>query len=183
MVGRRERIVNSDMRIGLIADTHIPEAGKELPRQVREAFNGVDLILHAGDLIVLSVLDWLEVIAPVLAVRGNGDCGLPSDPRLRETQVLTVAGKRIGLCHYPGLPEEPSWRTLDKVMERNFNGPVDVIVFGHTHVAIVETYNGVLLVNPGSPSFPRGMVGLLGTVGILRIEDDTVEASITPLYW
>ncbi|MBW2622762.1 MAG: metallophosphoesterase family protein, partial [Deltaproteobacteria bacterium] len=63
------------MKIGLISDTHIPEAGDSLPERVREVFSDVELILHAGDLHVLDVLDWLEQIAPVKAVRGNGDDG------------------------------------------------------------------------------------------------------------
>ena len=61
------------MRIGLISDTHIPEAGPDMPAQVYEAFRGVDLILHAGDMHIIDVLDWLEGIAPVLGARGNGD--------------------------------------------------------------------------------------------------------------
>lgn len=172
---------NSNMRIGLIADTHIPDAGKELPHQVVEAFQGVNLILHAGDLTTLPVLDWLENIAPVLAVRGNDDSGVPPNPRLRETRVLTICGKRIGICHCLEPIEQPRGRALENLMERYFNGAVDVIIFGDTHVATIETCNGVLLVNPGSPSLPRGLVGVLGTVGILDIIDDTVEAHIIQL--
>ena len=54
------------IRIGLIADTHIPEAGDNIPEQVYEQFKGVDMILHGGDTHVIEVLDWLEEIAPVL---------------------------------------------------------------------------------------------------------------------
>lgn len=169
------------MKIGIIADTHIPEAGKVLTHHVVEAFKGVELILHAGDLIVLSVLDWLEKIAPVLAVRGNGDSAVPPDPRIMENRVVTVDNKRIGMRHCMEFPEEPEWRNLEKFMERRFNGPVDIILFGDTHVAFVETHNGVLLVNPGSPSFPRDRVGQLGTVGILDVTDDMVEVRINIL--
>jgi Calcineurin-like phosphoesterase superfamily domain len=56
------------VRIGLISDTHIPVAAKHLWPQVYEAFRGVDLIMHGGDLMVTDVIDWLEEIAPVLAV-------------------------------------------------------------------------------------------------------------------
>jgi len=56
------------MRIGLISDTHIPTATKELWPQIYEAFRGVDLIMHAGDLMVPEVIDWLEEVAPVMAV-------------------------------------------------------------------------------------------------------------------
>lgn len=161
------------MRIGLIADTHITQAGRELPYQVKEAFQDVELILHAGDLIVLSVLDYLENIAPVFATRGNGDSGLPADPRLTETRLLTICGKRIGLCHYL----EPLGDLTD-IMERCFNSAVDIIVFGDTHMANIETRGGVLLINPGSTSLPRGLVGALGSVVILDVTDGEVKAHI-----
>ena len=61
------------MRIGLLADTHIPRDVKMLPPHVKVALDGVDLILHAGDIYLLTVLDELEAIAPVIAARGNGD--------------------------------------------------------------------------------------------------------------
>src|SRR3990172_8453756 len=80
------------MRIGLISDTHIPTAGRDLWPQVYAALRGVDLIMHAGALHDPAVLDWLEPLAPVLAVSGNGDYGgwqrtvPPADPRLRESR-------------------------------------------------------------------------------------------------
>ena len=61
------------MRIGLLSDTHIPETEKKLPPELIEAFQGVDLILHAGDIYVPSVLDDLQRIAPVLDARGGAD--------------------------------------------------------------------------------------------------------------
>ncbi|MFC1886923.1 metallophosphoesterase family protein [Thermodesulfobacteriota bacterium] len=169
------------MKIGLIADTHIPQAGKELTHHVAEAFEDVDLILHAGDLIVLSVLDWLEKIAPVVAVRGNGDARAPDDPRIHECRVITAAEKRIGMRHCIEFPSEPEWNNLGDFMERRFEGPVDVILFGDTHVAFNEIHHGVLLINPGSPSFPRDLVGCLGTVGVLDITNSGIEARIVTL--
>ncbi len=169
------------MRIGLISDTHIPSAGKELPPQVAKTFQGVDLILHAGDIHVLSVLDWLQAIAPVLAARGNGDRDLPADPRLKDTHVVEAEGLRIGLSHGLSLPEDPPWRPLSRIMEREFGGRVDVYVFGDTHVEAIETHDGVLMVNPGSPTLPHNLVGKLGTVGLLEIKDGIAEASIIQL--
>ena len=61
------------MRIGLISDTHVPEAGEQLPGEVFDLLAGVDMVMHAGDMHIIDVLDWLEVIAPVLGARGNGD--------------------------------------------------------------------------------------------------------------
>ena len=168
------------MKIGLISDTHIPEAG-ELPQQIKELFAGVELILHAGDLHILSVLDWLEEVAPVMAVRGNGDTRCDPDPRMKRSQVLTVDGLRIGMVHGLALPEEPPWRTFEKIMEREFGGPVDIFVHGDTHVAGIDNFRGVLLVNPGSPTFPNNLVNVPGTVGFLEIVQGKFSASLVQL--
>ena len=167
------------MRIGLIADTHIPSIAEELPPQVAKALAGVDLILHAGDLHVLSVLDDLEAIAPVVAVRGNGDCWVPEDPRLKDTYLLKVEGVSIGLTHAVEYPES-RWRSIEQSMERDFGQAVDVIVFGDTHMAMVEEYKGILLVNPGSPTMPSGIKGL-GTVGLLEVAQGKARASTLQL--
>ena len=177
------------MRIGLISDTHIPVAMPELWPQVYEAFRGVDLIMHGGDLLVTEVLDWLAEIAPVLAVEGNGDyTGFersipPTDPRLSEAKVLSHAsGLRIGLVHDFQMPEHPPLRTMEGQMQHFFGGPVDVIVRGSTHRAEITTVKGVLIVCPGSPTFPNHANTRLGSVGFLDIDDSgNVEASILDL--
>ena len=184
------------MRIGLISDTHIPTAAKELWPQIYEAFRGVDLIMHAGDLMVPEVIDWLEAVAPVLAVWGNGDFGgwertvAPDDPRLSEAKVLTLPSHsplttspslRIGLVHDLQMPEHPPLRTLEGQMQHYFGGPVDVIVRGSTHAAEITTVKGVLIVNPGSPTFPNHSNTRLGTIGFLEIEDGRVEATLVQL--
>jgi len=198
------------MRIGLISDTHIPTAAKELWPQIYEAFRGVDLIMHAGDLMVPEVIDWLEEVAPVMAVWGNGDFGgwertvAPDDPRLSEAKVLTVArgnreagtgnlelgtggselvprSVRIGLVHDLQMPEHPPLRTLEGQMSHYFGGPVDVIVRGSTHAAEITAVKGVLIVNPGSPTFPNHSNTRLGTIGFLEVEDGRVEASLLQL--
>jgi hypothetical protein len=210
------------MRIGLISDTHIPTAAKELWPQIYEAFRGVDLIMHAGDLMVPQVIDWLEEVAPVMAVWGNGDFGgwqrtvPPDDPRLSEAKVLTIGGGnrelgtgksnpspkfqvpssmlsmfrvpssefpplRIGLVHDLQLPEHPPLRTLEGQMQHYFRGPVDVIVRGSTHAAEITTVKGVLIVNPGSPTFPNHANTRLGTIGFLEVEDGRVEARVVQL--
>ena len=177
------------MRIGLISDTHIPVAMTELWPQVYEAFRDVDLIMHGGDLLITDVIDWLEEIAPVLAVEGNGDyTGFersipPSDPRLSESKVLSHdSGLRIGLVHDFQMPEHPPLRTMEGQMQHFFGGPVDVIVRGSTHRAEITTVKGVLIVCPGSPTFPNHANTRLGTVGFLDIDDSgKVEASILDL--
>lgn len=166
------------MKIGLISDTHIPEAMPELPTQVRAAFTGADLILHAGDLHCLDVLNWLEEIAPVLACRGNGDEGsggrevVPEDSRLRDAIVTTGAGFRIGMVHDVLDPHEyPRW-PLARTMETYFGAPTDLIICGHTHVESVKRYGNVLVINPGSPTFPHNYSAQPGTVAVLTLEEN-----------
>ena len=166
------------MKVGLISDTHIPEAMPELPAQVRTVFSGVDLILHAGDLHCLEVLDWLEEIAPVLACRGNGDEGsggrpvVPEDLRLRDAVVTTCAGFRIGLVHEVMDPNEyPKW-PLERTMDLYFDGRTDVIVCGHSHVESITRHGEVLVINPGSPTFPHNYAAQPGTVAVLTLEEN-----------
>ncbi len=88
------------MRVGLLSDTHIPKAEKELPPELMEASRGVDLILHAGDIYITSVLDDLERIAPVLAARGDDDHGdTLTDQRVKEKHILELEGKTLWLIH------------------------------------------------------------------------------------
>ena len=174
------------MLIGLISDTHIPEAASELPPQVYKAFQGVDLILHGGDMHVIDVLDWLEGIAPVLGAKGNGD-GHPlrppfpeNDPRVKESHVLHLEGVKVGLTHGCPLPEDAPWTTFESLMERKFGETVDVIVCGDTHMPFVGWRQGVLYVNPGSPTNP-GHLSRLGQVGFLTLEDGEAMAEIVEL--
>jgi hypothetical protein len=172
------------MRIGLISDTHIPVAMTELWPQVYEAFRGVDLIMHGGDLLITDVIDWLEEIAPVLAVEGNGDyTGFersvpPTDPRLSESKVWShESGLRVGLVHDFQMPEHPPLRTLEGQMQHFFGRPVNVIVRGSTHRAEITTVKGVLIVCPGSPTFPNHANTRLGTLGFLDIDE---AGQVTP---
>ncbi len=142
------------MQIGLIADSHIPEAMPELPGQVRDVFADVDLILHAGDMHCLEVLDWLEQTAPVLAVRGNGDEGgggrpvVPDDPRLQDTLCLTRDGWNLGMVHDVLDPEEmPTW-PIERTVQHYFGQPTDIIICGHTHVEGICCHNQVWVHQP-----------------------------------
>jgi putative phosphoesterase len=175
-------------RFGVIGDTHYPEAGP-LWDDAYEALRGVDAILHTGDLHVPDVLDWLEERcgAPVIAVRGNGDDGgggrpvCPEDPRMRPVQVLTAEELRIGVVHDATLPEWPPHRTLESIMQHHFDGPVDVLVHGDTHVEEIVEMRGVLLVNPGSPTFPRNLTRRPGTLAFIEVENRSVRAWIHQL--
>jgi putative phosphoesterase len=191
------------MRIGLISDTHIPYDVKALPPQLKELFRGVDLILHAGDIYVSSVLDELEEIAPVLAAMGDDDSPL-IDGRVRDKHVLDFEGFSLWLTH--ALPYFPlhslnsypySSRSIhallyrfstssDQELEEALREVVehedlpDILVFGHTHQAILHRTQGFLLINPGSATFP-GYKHVLGTVAILTISLGKAEAEIIQL--
>ena len=172
------------MRIGLISDTHIPEAMPALWPHVFEQFDGCDSILHAGDIYDLSVIDGLSAVAPTFAARGNGDDGSsgrdtqPEDDRLRPSWVIEREGLRIGLTHHVPVPEQ-KYYTLAKAIDRHFDGAeLDVIVHGDTHVEDIRTVDGILCVNPGSPTFPHNLQVQFGTIGFLDIVDGRPEASI-----
>lgn len=166
------------MLIGLLSDTHVHIAGynvrlstltsSELPIQIREAFRGVDLILHAGDIYSLPVLDRLETIAPVLAAEGDDDpFDTVVDNRVKPTQTITVDGVTIRMAHYAGLAEDS-------------NDPPGVVVYGHTHRSQLEERNGAIRINPGSPTFP-GYDYVLGTVGLISIKSGKADARIVQL--
>jgi uncharacterized protein len=165
------------MRIGLISDTHIPEACEHLPAKVFEVFAGIDLVMHAGDVYVNRVLDELSAIAPVIAALGNGDEGLDGhryrldtgDERVREAHLIEIAGVRIGLVHAIPTPDETSEEVFARAMNTQFGGPVDVVVQGHSHVEGVTRFGATMVVNPGSATLPRNLVGVPGTVAILEI--------------
>ena len=148
------------MRIGVISDTH----GKLLP-EVHDAFKGVSLILHAGDFGGEEIMDELETIARVVAVRGNVDLEL-APPRFPDTRRLTLEGVDIFLCHQP-----------ERAVSL-FPAP-RVIIHGHTHHARNEERDGVLWFNPGSAGKPKKAGDY--TVGILTLQQGAVRGEIVEL--
>ena len=146
----------------MVADTHVGEFMDAVPDAVLDALEGCDLILHAGDLSVPSVLDDLGRIAPVVAVRGDHDrLGGLALPR---TALVTVGGRRIGMIHGERrLPVDASvvvasvvagravpYRAgLSRALLRRF-GPVDAVVFGHWHERVSRMEGGTLLFSPGA---------------------------------
>ena len=159
-------------RIGIISDTHIPKVASSLPRYLLDALEGMDLIMHAGDLIEASVIDELSSLAPVAAVSGNMDRPEVKSV-LPKKRMLEVEGKLIGLTHGWGPPIGIERRVLSKFPE------ADVVVFGHTHKALVERRKGVLLVNPGTPNDRRFSKHL--SYAVLTIEDGELKPEIIQL--
>ena len=104
------------MRIGLLADTHLPGRIRhldELGPEPADFFSSVELILHAGDLTSPIILDWLEQFAPVLCSTGNND---PiADSRSKDVQTLEIEGWRIGMVHSLQRQFRPMWVSGDNV--------------------------------------------------------------------
>lgn len=152
-------------RIGLIADTH-----GRVRQAALDALRGCALILHAGDVGGPAVLAALRTVAPVHAVRGNVDD--PHEPGLDDRVDLEVDGCRIHVVHgHQGGPPTPEALAARVA--------ADVIVYGHTHRALVRRVGHTLVVNPGSAGPAR--FGLPVSVGLLTVDAGRVEAAIVAL--
>ncbi len=169
------------MKIGLIADTHMPGAIDALWPHASEVFTDVDLILHAGDLHTLDIVDHLSEMAPTYVSRGNGDVGIIDD-RLQDTWLIEAAGIKIGMIHHFPSPIRKSPEVLDRHLNKHFQAArPDVLIYGHTHLEDVRTINETLFVNPGSPTLPRNQSLRPGTLGLMEINADHVHTTLLQL--
>jgi len=178
------------MRIGLVSDTHVPMQLAALPKALLKGLEGVDAILHAGDLVSLAVIEQLAEIAPVTAVAGNMD---PPEvtAHLGSRRLVELGGRRIGLQHghqtpalqsrYIGLPyDAPEFELFFQAIAAQLP-KAEIVVFGHFHVPLVKTWRDRLFVNPGAvaPSRARSSYALLAidgseaTVQHFAIADDS----------
>jgi uncharacterized protein len=160
--------------VGLISDTHVPKRAMCTPKRVFEIFQDVDYIIHAGDLVDLSVVDELEQLAPVLAVHGNMD-GMQISGALPRMNSLRIFDWKIGVMHDPDTAFGfAKMRELAK--ENGFN----VFVYGHTHVANIKWEGKTLFINPGSPTNPA-LIMSKPSVGLLTITKETISPQIINL--
>jgi putative phosphoesterase len=150
------------MKVGVISDTHVPTAATALPARVFELFRQVDLILHAGDIVGLEVLDQLGKLAPVEAVAGNMD-DRQTQIALPRKKVLMLGRFRTGLIHGKYRIE------VQREMIRKEFDQVDLIVYGHSHTPFWGVVDGVHYLNPGSPTDTR--YAPYNSVAILHVGD------------
>jgi uncharacterized protein len=151
-------------RLAVISDTHLPRRGRALPAACLEQLRAADAILHAGDLIELSVLAELERLGPpVHAVRGNVDSA-ELQARLPLTRIVDAGGARIAMVHDGG----PADGRLER-LRRRFP-EADAVVFGHSHLPLYEERGGFAIFNPGSPTERRRADR--HTMGIATVDDD-----------
>ncbi len=128
--------------VGILSDNH-----GDWPPHIAESLAGVDAIIHAGDIGPYKLVLDMEAIAPTTAVLGNTDGDMP----INETAVVTLDGKKFFVQHIV----DPH-RLQASLRERLKRIEPDVVVFGHTHMPFCETLGGVLFLNPGSVTQPRG---------------------------
>jgi uncharacterized protein len=135
--------------IGIISDTHLPRGQRRLPATCVERLRRADLVVHAGDFVGAAVFDELARLGPpVAAVHGNLDSRelkrqLPVE-RLIEAETI-----RIGVIHDAG----PARGRIER-MRRRFPA-ADAVVFGHSHIPLLERRDGFQIFNPGSPTERR----------------------------
>jgi putative phosphoesterase len=178
------------MKIGVIADTHIPDLRRSLPARVMEIFSSVEIVLHAGDITALDVLQQLqESVSLTFAVYGEND-SLEVRTYLQESQVLEFGGLRVGLIHGNRDARRGFSDRVARLLHRNpyqsdyiefilsrFNN-VDAIVFGHTHIPYAKVHEGVFLFNPGSINPSNNNEP---SVGLLEITSRGIRGRVLPI--
>lgn len=156
------------MRIGVIADTHMPKHAKALPEALKKGLEDVDLIIHAGDWQTLEIYESLKKLAPVDGVAGNVD-GEEIVKALGRKKILSFHGFNIGVVHGHGKKKTTEKRALEAFEEDD----VDIIIFGHSHIPLHKTIGDVQMFNPGSPTDKRRQPKF--SYGIIEI-DQSVTA-------
>jgi uncharacterized protein len=152
----------SRVNIGIISDTH----GLLRP-EAMEALNGVDRIIHAGDIGKVEILEKLSEIAPVTAVRGNNDRD-PWAAGLPESQRIPIAGQTIFLIH-----------DIKEIGMDLKEAGIHIVIAGHSHRPLIETRDGILFVNPGSAGPRRFSLPI--SLALLEIANGISNARIQQL--
>lgn len=162
------------IKIGVIADTHIPRRGKQIPEILLHKLSGVNMIIHAGDICRDYVIYELEEIAPVIAVLGNNDDEY-LESILPLKRITEVEECRIGILHghgYGGTAAENSRKAF-------IGKEIDCVVFGHSHIPMNKSLGGVLYFNPGSAMDKRRQEKC--SFGILQVDGKSITGEIIPL--
>jgi len=153
------------MRIGVISDTH-----GFLDPKIPGLFDGVEHILHAGDIGSDGIITGLKAVAPVTAVLGNTD----SSPTFRLTEVTSLGGRKF-LVHHIVNPRALAGELRLRIARER----PDAVVFGHTHKAFCETIDGVLYLNPGYAGRPK--FGTERSAAILHCAGREIRVEFLPL--
>jgi uncharacterized protein len=162
------------MRVVALADTHAPRRWKSCPPPVAEELRRADLILHAGDVCTAAVLDELSGYAPVLAVLGNNDGPDVAEWGAPQTLQADLGGLQVAMLHDSGAAPGRLRRLRLRFPDAG------LVVFGHSHIPLDESGDGLRILNPGSPTDRRRQPR--GTLAVLTIESAQLgEARIVPV--
>ena len=157
------------MKLVVISDTHgqidpVVNAIKNIEE--------IDLLIHLGDYVKDAKIIELQTGIDMIKVKGNCDMG---EDKVREEELIEVKGKKLFLTH-GHLYDVKS--TLNHLYYRALELEAHMVIFGHSHVQTLEKHDGLILLNPGSPSLPRG--GAKGTIAIVEV-NETIEVSLVYL--
>jgi putative phosphoesterase len=158
-----------DLKIVAISDTHAPRRWKSCPPRVAAHLRGASLILHAGDVCTASVLDELAEYAPVHAVLGNNDGPDVAAWGAPETLSLDLGELRVAMIHDSGASAGRLRRMRHRFPD------ADLVVFGHSHIPLDESADGLRIFNPGSPTDRRRQPH--GTIGLLTVAEGRLTAA------
>ena len=161
------------MRLAIISDTHMPRGARAIPDACLERCRAADAILHAGDLIDVSVLELLRSLGPPLhAISGNVDSAAVR-ALLPARLELDLGGVRVGMVHIPG-PAAGRRERLRAKFPR-----CDALIFGHTHMPEHAELDGFQIFNPGSPTERRRAPA--HTMGLATIDRGRVQFELLAL--
>jgi putative phosphoesterase len=158
------------MRVVVLSDTHAPRFWKQCPPSVAGRLDGVDLILHAGDVCTAAVLDELSAFAPVRVVLGNNDGADVAAWGAPETLELDLDGLRVGMIHDAGAKNGRLAR-----LSRRFPR-CELVIFGHSHIPLDVADDRIRILNPGSPTDRRRQP--YGTLAELIISDGRLREAV-----
>jgi uncharacterized protein len=163
----RSSIEDCRVQIAVIADTHLPHGRRRLPDRCLALMRDAALIMHAGDLSTVGVLEQLTALGPpVVAVHGNVD-EPELEARLPAQVEFELAGVRLAMTHDAGQAKGRIERLRDRFPK------ADAIVFGHSHIPLHEAARELQIFNPGSPTDRRRQPQR--TMGLARIEHARVS--------
>ena len=161
------------MKVVVLADTHTHGASRPLPSGAWPYIESADHILHAGDVVDPSLLDELKSFAPVTVVMGNCDALDVKDWGATDEVEIELGGVRIAMLHDSGATKGRRERMRARFPDAR------VVVFGHSHMPMNEDADGLLLFNPGSPTWKR--TAPFPSMGLLWIEGGSVEGDVFPV--
>ena len=161
------------MKVAVLADTHTRGFSRPVPMGAWPYLETADHVLHAGDVVDPSLLEELKALAPVTVVMGNCDAHDVRDWGATEEAVVELGGVRIAMLHDSGASKGRRERMRARFPDAR------VVVFGHSHLPVNEDADGLLLFNPGSPTWKRKAP--FTSMGLLWIQDGDVEGEIFPV--